>query len=70
MDSLVDQAEVRMEPTGGNYNYLRPQNEQNILPVHEKKKPSVDPNINFGKAMLCAICFLGMYIAIYTAQNV
>ena len=70
MDTLVDQSEVRTEAVGGNYNYLRPQNEPNILPAHEKKMPSVDPNINFGKAMLCAICFLGMYIAIYTAQNV
>ncbi len=70
MDTLVDQSEARTEAAGGNYNYLRPQNEPNILPAHEKKMPSVDPNINFGKAMLCAICFLGMYIAIYTAQNV
>jgi hypothetical protein len=51
----------------GNYNYLMPQKEPNILPAHEKKMPSLDPNINFGKALLCSVCFLGMYIALYTA---
>jgi hypothetical protein len=48
-------------------NYLKVQNEPNILPVREKKMPPADPNINFGKALLCSVCFLGMYIALYTA---
>jgi hypothetical protein len=68
---LVDTTEAKMtNQMNGNYNYLKPQNEPGFLPAHEKKTPIVDPNINFGKAMLCSICFLGMYIALYTAQNV
>ena len=35
-------------------NYLKVQNEPNILPVREKKMPHADPNINFGKALLCS----------------
>ncbi len=56
-----------MVPTN---NYLNPVKEANYLPNYEKKELIVNPNINFGKALLCSICFLGMYIALYTAQNV
>jgi len=48
-------------------NYLKVSDETNILPVREKKMPSTDPNLNYGKALLCSVCFLGMYIALYTA---
>ena len=27
-------------------------------------------HVNFNKALLCSVCFLGMYIALYSAQNV
>jgi hypothetical protein len=65
MNSLVDYSE-KLE-TGQPMNYLKVTKETNILPVREKKMPSTDPNINFGKALLCSVCFLGMYIALYTA---
>ena len=37
------------------------------MAVNEKNICPADPNINFGKALLCSVCFLGMYIALYTA---
>ena len=65
LNSLVEESEIidTMQPM----NYLKVQNESNILPFREKKMTSGDPNINFGKALLCSVCFLGMYIALYTA---
>ena len=65
LNSLVDNTE-KFENTEG-MNYLKVQRGSNILPVREKKMPYADPNINFGKALLCSVCFLGMYIALYTA---
>jgi hypothetical protein len=65
LNSLVDYSEKLDTKT--TMNYLQVQKEPNILPVREKKMPSVDPNVNFGKALLCSVCFLGMYIALYTA---
>ena len=65
LNSLVDESEIidTMQPM----NYLKVQNESNNLPFREKKIPPADPNLNFGKALLCSVCFLGMYIALYTA---
>ena len=65
LNSLVEESEIidTMQPM----NYLKVQDESNILPFREKKMPPGDPNINFGKALLCSVCFLGMYIALYTA---
>lgn len=65
LNSLVDNTEKL--DSSHTMNYLRVQTEHKILPVNEKKMPYVDPNINFGKALLCSVCFLGMYIALYTA---
>lgn len=66
LNSLVDYTNEKdsFAPT---MNYLQVQKEANILPVREKKMPMADPNVNFGKALLCSVCFLGMYIALYTA---
>ena len=70
LNSLVESNDLAIQTMNTKqYNYLKPQQEpnSNFLPEFEKKMPITDPNVNFGKAMLCSVCFLGMYIALYTA---
>ena len=70
MNSLVETNGNDKNTDGQMKNYLDPVKEADFLPNPEKKMPIINPNINFWKALLCSICFLGMYIALYTAQNV
>ena len=40
LNSLVDQNDMKIQTqASASYNYLKPQQETNYLPVHEKKMP-------------------------------
>jgi hypothetical protein len=68
LNSLIDNHNNELNSKLLGYNL---HNKKENLPRASRRRTRViDPNINLGKALLCSACFLGMYSALYTAQNI